>query len=315
MNMKERTILIVKLVSSHLILLPFTIFLSLLINSASFLPILICQTLLIILFLSGYWEFLGLKFKIIYSFLIELLILATAVRKFADQPVTDPNPILILLLIILQVFLMFLLSRILIVIFWKFRKSMEIVFPFSTGTYLITDGGNSKISRLMNYHFYSLIHRRNKTNYSMLYATDIVKINNINQKFFPPRNEDYPIYGEKVFSPLSGVVIKFENNIPDNIPYSGGYPYNSGNTIVIKNGNKYLLLGHLKHGSIRVVNGQNILQGDWLAEAGNSGYTERPHIHMQLIECDSESYWKGIGIPILYRYKNLYKNRVVGLEN
>jgi murein DD-endopeptidase MepM/ murein hydrolase activator NlpD len=90
----------------------------------------------------------------------------------------------------------------------------------------------------------------------------------------PLNNEDYPIFGEKVFCPINGTVIKVVNNIDDNIPYSGNYPYNTGNTLIIKDGNYYFLIGHLKKGSIRINTGDYVHQNDLLAEVGNSGYSE-----------------------------------------
>jgi len=101
------------------------------------------------------------------------------------------------------------------------------------------------------------------------------------------------------------------NDIPDNNPYSGNYPYNTGNTIVIKNADLYLLLGHLKQGSILVNEGDTIKANDLIATAGNSGWTERPHLHMQLIKSQSHNYWKGQGISVLFNNRNLYKNRLI----
>jgi len=56
-----------------------------------------------------------------------------------------------------------------------------------------------------------------------------------------------------------------------------------------------------------------VKENDVIAEAGNSGYSERPHIHIQLIESDTENFWKGIGVSIRYRERNLFKNRVIEL--
>jgi hypothetical protein len=44
---------------------------------------------------------------------------------------------------------------------------------------------------------------------------------------------------------MDGKVIKAENSIPDNIPYAGNYPYNTGNTVVIRKENLYLRRGSL----------------------------------------------------------------------
>jgi hypothetical protein len=221
------------------------------------------------------------------------------------------NLYLIFFLAIIQIWILFLLIKIIIVIFRSEKGAVEIEFPFKQGSYLITDGGNSRMSRLMNYHFYSPVHKKKKTNLSMLFATDIIKVSNSAINYFPPLNEDYPIFGEKVFSPMSGLIVKVDNSFEDNVPYSGNYPYSTGNMIVIRQGNNYLILGHLKKDSIRVTAGNNLMEGDFIAEAGNSGYSERPHIHIQLINSLTDNYWTGTGISIQFKRKNLYKNRFI----
>jgi len=184
---------------------------------------------------------------------------------------TGNNPYLMVVLTLIQAWSLFLLIKIFIVIFKHEKAALEIVFPFKEGKYLISDGGNSRISRLMNYHFYDPVHKKKKTNLSMLFATDIVKIKNYGSNYLPHENDDYPIFGEKVFSPVSGIVVKVENGIKDNIPYSGHYPYNIGNSV----------------------------------------YSERPHIHIQLINSLTDKYWTGTGISLEYKGKNLYKNRLI----
>lgn len=171
--------------------------------------------------------------------------------------------------------------------------------------------GNSKLSRMMNYHFHSPVHKKKGTNKSMLYATDVVKLRYKMSSFIPRTNEEYPIFNEKVISPMEGTVVKVVDDIDENVPFSGNYPYNTGNTVVIKKDNYYFLLGHLKQGSIVVEPGDFVKRKDLLGHAGNSGMSERPHLHMQLMHCDHENYWKGMGICIKYKDKNLYKNRLV----
>ena len=121
------------------------------------------------------------------------------------------------------------------------------------------------------------------------------------------------MFGEKVYSPMDGVVINVENSIPDNEPFTGNYPYNTGNTVVIQKDNCFLLLGHLKRGSISVSAGDVIKANDLLGMAGNSGWTERPHLHMQLVKSDSDLYWYGTGIEIRYKNINLFKNRLIDM--
>jgi hypothetical protein len=74
----ERTQIIIRLVSTHLILIPVLILISLFINRDAYLLLSISQSLIVILFLTGYWEFFGLLFRAIYSISMEfMLVFAT----------------------------------------------------------------------------------------------------------------------------------------------------------------------------------------------------------------------------------------------
>jgi hypothetical protein len=309
----EKVQIAFKLISSHIILIPVLIIASLFIKSDDFLLLSISQTILIILFFTGYWEFFGLRFRIIYSLFMELFLLIALAWKIYLNQTGIYNWYLIVTLILIQVYILIELIKIVIVIYKHERKKLEIIFPFRKGKYLVTDGGNSKISRLMNYHFHSAVHKRKKTNNSMLFATDIVRLDTSRKIFMPERNESYAIFGEKVYCPIDGMVVKVVDDIPDNLTYSGNYPYNTGNTIVIRSRDTYLLLGHLKYGSIKVKIGDKVKQYDELAEAGNSGYSERPHLHFQLIQSSTENYWQGTGISMEYKGRNLFKNRIIEL--
>ena len=218
------------------------------------------------------------------------------------------------MLLLIECYLILTLIKILRVIFGREKENIEITFPFKSGKYMVTDGGNSRVSRLMNYHFHSKVHKKRGTNQSMLYATDIVKTDNQKNPFLPPKNENYPIFGESFYSPMDGTIVKVSNDIDDNQPFSGNYPYNTGNTVVIKNGNYYLLAGHLKKGSICVKEGDSVFQNDLLAQCGNSGMSERPHLHMQLMKSHDQNYWKGTGVNMIYKGKNLYKNREININ-
>ena len=309
--MNERIQIISKLLLVHIIL-PVGLTISFFfISNGAYLFFLIVQTYLCILFLSGYWEFFGSVFRNLFLLLLDAILFIILINKFVTSSNTHFNMAFTIIFALVQAYLFFDLAKIIIVIFKKEKNSLEIAFPLRDGKYLITDGGNSKISRLMNYHFYSRVHRKNKTNNSMQFATDIVKIDPNKKRFLPKRNEEYPIFGEDVYCPMEGKVIKVENNIADNEPFIGTYPYNTGNTVVIKNANYYYLLGHLKKASIIVSIGSIVKAGDFIGQIGNSGYSERPHLHMQLIESDSENYWFGKGISIRFEGSNLFKNRVI----
>lgn len=309
--MNERNQIIIKLIATHFMLLPIMLLLSVIFKEEACLLLPITQTVLSILFFAGYWEFWGIRLKWIYCLSMELLILGFIIFMKFSPLVELLTSFWLIPLALLQLYLLVVLCKIIVVILINDLEIVEIEFPFKQGSYLITDGGNSKISRLMNYHFYSSVHKKNKTNKSMLYATDIVKLTDGLPQFLPTHNIDYPIFNEKIYSPMDGTIAKVVNTIDDNQPFSGNYPYNTGNTIVIKKDNYYFLLGHLKKGSIVVNEGDSIKINTFIGEVGNSGMSERPHLHMQLMKSDTNNYWKGMGICIQYQNKNLYKNRLI----
>jgi hypothetical protein len=309
--MNERARISAKLIASHLVLPGGLILASIFISRDAFLFLTITQTALAILFLAGYWEFFGSRFRIAFCATAELVLLSVAAGKFFSGRGQGANILLVLPLSMVQAYLLFALVKIIVVIHMKERPALDLEFPFKRGTYLVTDGGNSRISRLMNYHYYSPLHKKNKTNRSMLHATDIVKIERGKSRFLPRSNGEYPVFGEKVYSPLAGIVVKVVDGLADNIPFSGHYPYNTGNTVVVRKGGHYLLLGHLRKDSILVKEGDTVRVLDPIGEAGNSGWTERPHLHMQLIQSASADYWLGEGVCMRHQDRNLYKNRMI----
>ena len=311
--MNERNQILIKFLATHLVLLPVLLIWSVLPVKSGILALPISQIILLITFLAGYWEFTGILFRWIYCSIFEILLIGIGISQSISGIKSMPGLYGLIIFALINLYLWFILGKIIVVIFKNDREKLEIEFPFHQGTYLITDGGNSKWSRLMNYHFHSVVHKKRGTNQSMLYATDVVKRTDGKLKILPKQNEDYPIFNEKVYSPMEGVVFKIVNDIDDNIPFAGNYPYNTGNTVVIKNNKSYFLLGHLKKGSIVVREGEFVPRNTFIAEAGNSGMSERPHLHMQLMKSETDDYWKGTGICIQYKNKNLYKNRLVNV--
>jgi hypothetical protein len=56
-----------------------------------------------------------------------------------------------------------------------------------------------------------------------------------------------------------------------------------GNHVVLRHSNgEYSVYAHLKAGSVRVRNGDRVLQGAVLAELGNSGNSTEPHLHFSI---------------------------------
>ena len=56
----------------------------------------------------------------------------------------------------------------------------------------------------------------------------------------------------------------------------------TGNQVVIDiGGGRYLLMGHLRQGSIAVRVGDRVAEGQTIARVGKSGHSSHPHLHIQ----------------------------------
>ena len=74
----------------------------------------------------------------------------------------------------------------------------------------------------------------------------------------------------------------------------------------------WVLLAHLRRGSVRVVAGQELQTGERLGEAGNSGNTGEPHLHIHAQTPGSPGTpLNGQPIPIRVEGRTLLRNEVV----
>lgn len=95
--------------------------------------------------------------------------------------------------------------------------------------------------------------------------------------------EDYFCYNKPVLAPADGIIVDLHDHIDDNPIGEINTRENWGNTLLIKHGEEiYSQLSHLKKGSFKVKKGDQVKQGDILANCGNSGRSPYPHLHFQV---------------------------------
>ena len=191
------------------------------------------------------------------------------------------------------------------------ESPVNLAFPFKNGTYAVFEGGNGKVSPLMNYHYGAAIHKGAHINVSMRYAVDITKLSrwgNDADGFMPRQNDKYAVFNQIVYSPCDGEVSDIEDKWPNETPWSGKPPYNVGNHILITTNAFGVLMGHLQMGSILVKTGDKVKKGQPLAKAGNSGWTSQPHLHIQAMQKSNGSFWGWEGRPIFFNGRNPVKN-------
>jgi hypothetical protein len=121
-----------------------------------------------------------------------------------------------------------------------------------------------------------------------------------------PRVEDYGCYGIPVVAPSSGLVTDAHDGEPDEVPgaVSNNYTAPKGNYVVIQlETGTYLVIAHLKPGSVAVAAGEQVAEGQQIGQCGNSGNTSEPHIHIHHQRQDPSVYPLGFaeGLPLFFR--------------
>lgn len=194
-------------------------------------------------------------------------------------------------------------------------EPLALRFPLRGGRFLVTDGGDGAASFLVNYHYGFAGHRGSGVSASMRYAMDMVEVGALGLEapwLLPPRNEAYRIWGRPVHAPCDGVVAHAVDDVADNAAFGRDRPYGVGNHVVIRTGSDlHVVIGHLRRGSVRVRAGENVRAGEIIGQVGNSGWTERPHVHMQAMRASGGDYWHGQPVPMRFDGRFLVKNQVV----
>lgn len=95
--------------------------------------------------------------------------------------------------------------------------------------------------------------------------------------------DDYYAFGLPVLAPADGVVVRVVDGIPDNPPSQDNLDENWGNLVIVDHGGGVCSeISHFQAGSIVVVEGQEVREGQWLGRCGSSGRSLEPHIHFQV---------------------------------
>ncbi|MCL5283958.1 MAG: peptidoglycan DD-metalloendopeptidase family protein [Armatimonadetes bacterium] len=94
---------------------------------------------------------------------------------------------------------------------------------------------------------------------------------------------DYYAYGKTILAPAGGKVVMVVSGAPDNPPGVMDPFIAVGNCIELQTApHEYVIMAHLKPGSIRVHTGERVKAGQPIALCGNSGNTSEPHLHFQI---------------------------------
>ncbi|MDP9493779.1 MAG: M23 family metallopeptidase [Actinomycetota bacterium] len=164
----------------------------------------------------------------------------------------------------------------LITMFQPPTEPVTIVSPLGE-EWFVSQGGRAE---LVNYHYVTSAQRD---------AFDIVQI--VDGRTHPPESTDldsYHIFGTPLLAPASGVVTSVVDDLADQPIGSADHEHQAGNHLVIDiSKGRYLMLAHLREGSINVDVGDRVTAGQVIAQVGNSGNTTEPHVHIQALNLPS----------------------------
>ncbi|MCE5239255.1 M23 family metallopeptidase [bacterium] len=131
------------------------------------------------------------------------------------------------------------------------------------------------------------------------FAFDLMKPQDYDVVFGPsdhdPPLTDFEGYGQPVLSPVAGRVVAARGDRPDVAPslkqpsFAGKIPADRtelvGNYLVMDAGHgRFMFLAHFKQGSLQVQVGDEVCAGQPLARVGNSGNTNAPHLHIEVLD-------------------------------
>jgi hypothetical protein len=125
-------------------------------------------------------------------------------------------------------------------------------------------------------------------------------------------------FGRPLLAPATGTVVVVHDGEPDHegrrsrlalVPYMLGQAGRlrqgvgaiAGNHVIISlpESGTFVALVHLRAGSVRVPVGGKVVEGQHIADCGNSGNSTQPHVHMQVM--DSPDLSVARGVPMLFR--------------
>ena len=140
---------------------------------------------------------------------------------------------------------------------------------------------------------------------SQIFANDLTMWhNNSTYSGEGSKNEDYWAWDRPVVAPVGGKVVSSENNIVDNKPGPDTFQHIVGdaiwgNHVVIKTDHGfYVVIAHLREGSVRVALGDHVVTGQPLGTCGNSGRSSEPHVHLHAQTTGLSQ--PGLGVPIAF---------------
>jgi hypothetical protein len=160
--------------------------------------------------------------------------------------------------------------------------TVDLSFPLRGDRYLILNGGNDI---RINAHLKTLdeLVSRFRAYRGQSYGVDIIQTDQFGLRspgLAPSDPTVYQIYGEPVLAPCTGKIVTAIDDFPDMTIPETDRVNRSGNYVMLRCGDADIALAHFRPRSLSVQTGMEVKVGDRIAEVGNSGASDEPHLHI-----------------------------------
>ena len=189
-------------------------------------------------------------------------------------------------------------------------NALELQFPLEGGPYLVVNGGSRK---LLNAHLMTMADDDRFRPYrGQSFGLDIVKLNDWGvhaSSPFPRQPAAYAIFDEPITAPCAGTVILAADGFGDMHPPDADRAHMAGNHVIIECDGRWVVIGHMRQGSVRVGAGDVVGIGQRLGSVGNSGNTVEPHLHIHAQTPGTrDAPMSGEPVPMLFGGRYLARN-------
>lgn len=202
---------------------------------------------------------------------------------------------------------------------WQGRRPpeaqvVELAWPLPPGSYRVVNGGttgtvSSHVETL------DLGVPRHRLFQGQSYGVDLVALNSAGRttsSAWPVDPRRYAVYGRQVTAPCAGRVVIATEGVPDQPVPDPGEHARTGNGVLLRCANADVLLAHFAPGTVRVRAGEDVRVGQLLGQAGNSGSSNEPHLHIHAQRPGTpDAPLSGAPLPIRFDGEFLVRNERV----
>ncbi|MGM0570228.1 M23 family metallopeptidase [Marinobacter sp.] len=195
---------------------------------------------------------------------------------------------------------------------------VNIAPPFPPGHYLVAHGGSTS---MVNVHLKTLNEsvERFRPWRGQSKALDIFRIHPMGfhrTDWHPDNPAGYTTFGTPVLAPCQGKVALVVDGLEDQPVPVMDRDHMAGNHVAVDCGEFFVILAHLRQGSIGVATGDEVAIGELLGQMGNSGNSSEPHLHLHAQKAlpeetplSGEPLWLTINNRFLVRNDTLHLSR------